>query len=291
MDEALTCYRQALEIDPNYARGHTNLGNFLKDVGRLDEALSSFNTALRIEPNYAWAHLGLANALSDAGRGEEALPHYRQFHATGPSIPHVENILRSDLVRQGKGEEVLVEWKKALELDPPGHDAWFGYAEPCLFLGDEDEYRRARQDLIVRFGDTTNPFVAEKTSRAILLAPLSADELRVAVALADVAIAAKATAPEWVYRYFLFAKGMAEYRQGHYESTIAIMGGDAGKVLGPCPSLVIAMSEYRHGKEDEARTTLASALAAVDWSMGHVRSHDQWLWHILRREAEATIRP
>jgi serine/threonine-protein kinase len=291
LDEANRYYRQALKLDPNYARGHTNLGNFLKDAGQMDEAIACYRRALELDPNYAWAHYDLANALSGAGRMDEAFEHYREFHATNPTIPHVENILRSDLVRRGRGEEVRREWKKALELDPPKHAAWFGYAELCLFLGDEAEYRRARQDLLRRFGDTRDPYVAEQTARAVLLAPPSEEELRVAVALADRAVAADPTTHAWVYPYFLFAKGLAEYRQGHLESAVSIMNGKAAKVLGPCPRFVLVMARHRLGDKEEARAALAAAISAVDWSMARVRSHDQWLWHVLRREAEALIFP
>jgi len=61
--------------------------------------------------------------------------------------------------------------------------------------------------------------------------------------------------------------------------------------LGPCPRLVMAMARYRRGDQQEARTTLAAAVSKVDWSLDRVRSHDQWLWHVLRREAEAIIFP
>jgi len=288
-EEAMRYYRQALAIDPNYARGHHNLGNLLRDSKQIKEALESFRTALAIDSNYAWAHLGLAYTLSDLGQDEEALQHYRQFLVSGPAIPHVVNIVRSDLIRQGRGDEVRLEWKKALELDPPNHDAWFGYAELCLYLQNESEYQSAKQDLIRRFGNTTNQFVAEKTARAILLAPPSKDELQTAIDLVDVAVAAKANTPEWVYAYFLFAQGLAEYRQQHYETAITLMEGDAGKVMGPCPRLVIAMAQHRLGDSQEAHDTLAAALMEANWDLSEVRSHDQWIWHILRREAEATV--
>jgi serine/threonine-protein kinase len=288
-DEANRYYRQALRIDPNYARGHANLGNFLFDMGQKNEAITAYRAAIKVDPNYAWAHLGLANALRDVGRGDDALEHYRAFHALGPNIPHIANILRSDLVRRGRGEEVRREWKKELDQDPPNHDAWFGYAELCLFLGDEVEYRRAVEDLLRRFGDTADPSVAEKTARAILLAPSSADELKTAVALADRAVAAKSTTAEWIYPYFLFAKGLAEYRQDHFASAISIMDKEAASVMGPCPRLVIAMAKFRLGDEAEARAALAKAISQLDWSMEHVRSHDQWIWHVLRREADGLI--
>ena len=246
-DEARGYYLQALEFDPDYARGQTSLGNLLKDSGQLDEAIACYRKALELDPNYSWAHLDLANALRDAGRFDEALEHYRRVHAVNQTIPYVENTLRSDLVRQGRGEEVRREWKKALELNPPQHTQWFGYAELCLFLGDEAEYRRACRDLLRRFGDTSDPYIAEPIARAVLLAPPSEEELRAALALADRAVAAEPTKVGWVYSYFLFAKGLAEYRRGNFEDAVSIMTGQAAKVLGPCPGLVTAMAKYRLG--------------------------------------------
>jgi serine/threonine-protein kinase len=285
-DEALGYYRQALDIDPNYARGHNNLGIYYRETRQIDTAIACYRRALEIDPNYAWAHFDLANTLRDAGRPDEALEHYCQFNAIDPSIPYVANIVRSDLVRRGRGEEVRREWQKALEQDPPKHDAWFGYAELCLFLGNEDEYRRARQDLLRRFGDTDDPNIAEKAARACLLLPATEEELRAAVALADRALAANATTSKWVYQYFLFAKGLAEYRQGRLDSAISIMNAKANRVMGPCPRLVIAMAKYRLGDKQTARSLLAAEIEAVDWQ---VRSHDQWIWHVLRREAEGLL--
>ena len=110
-----------------------------------------------------------------------------------------------------------------------------------------------------------------------------------AIDLSELAVAAKENTPEWIYAYFLFAQGLAEYRQRHFETAITLMEGDAGKVMGPCPQLVIAMAHYRLGDSHEAHDTLAAALKMADWDLSQVRSHEHWIWHIVRREAEATI--
>jgi serine/threonine-protein kinase len=290
-DEALGYFRQALAIDPNYPRGLTNLGNWHRDAGQVEEAITYYKKALAIDANYAWAHFDLANTLRDVGRADEALEHYRQFHAIDPTISYVANIVRSDLVRRGRGEEVRRQWKKQLELDPANFDAWFGYAELCLFLENKDEYCLARADLLRKFGATMKPDVAERTSRAMLLMPAPEKELRVAVKLADMAVSAESTTPKWIYPYFLFAQGLSEYRQDHFDRAISIMNSEAANVMGPCPRLVIAMARHRLKEEQEARTMLAEVMVEFDWSMAQVRSHDQWIWHVLRREAETLIFP
>jgi serine/threonine-protein kinase len=53
----------------------------------------------------------------------------------------------------------------------------------------------------------------------------------------------------------------------------------------------MALAQYGRGDMHGARTTLAAVIGTVDWSMAQVRSHDQWLWHVLRREAETVVLP
>src|SRR5262249_36047547 len=136
-----------------------------------------------------------------------------------------------------------------------------------------------------------DPYVAERVARTILLLPAAEDELQTAVALAERAVAAKATTAQWIYPYFLFAQGLAEYREDRFDSAISIMRADAGTVMGPAPRLVIAMAQYRKGQEEEARKTFAAEIVHFDWGMAHTISRDHWIWHVLRREAEALIFP
>ena len=65
------------------------------------------------------------------------------------------------------------------------------------------------------------------------------------------------------------------------------MNGEAASVMGPSPRLILAMAQYQKGQEDEARKTLAAAIASYDWSAAKADNHDAWIAHILRREAEA----
>ena len=55
LDEAVACYRRALELKPDYAEAHNNLGNALKDQGKLDEAVACYRRALELKPDFAEA--------------------------------------------------------------------------------------------------------------------------------------------------------------------------------------------------------------------------------------------
>ena len=166
------------------------------------------------------------------------------------------------LCELGRHKEVWAKWRQSLEAKPSAHDDWHGYAELCLFLGHDAEYIRVRRELLTRFGATTNPHVAERLGRACLLLPATDDELRQAVALVDRAVTADpATYESWAHLFFQFAKGLAEYRLGRFDSAIGILQGHAATVMGPAPNLVLAMAQHRRGNRDQARRTLPRSRA------------------------------
>jgi eukaryotic-like serine/threonine-protein kinase len=51
------------------------------------------------------------------------------------------------------------------------------------------------------------------------------------------------------------------------------------------------MALLRSGRGTEARKHLKVAVASHDWREGQVQNQDDWIVHVLRREAEALILP
>jgi tetratricopeptide (TPR) repeat protein len=197
--------------------------------------------------------------------------------------------LRGLLLKLGRSADAVGPWKVELAAHPPKHDDWLGYAELCLFLGDELEYRRARSELLMQFSATQEPPVAELTGRACLMMAGDDPELQQAVAFTERALAAGRPGHEFAYPYRLFAQGMARYRQGRFDEAIKLMTGEAGSVMGPSPRILTAMAQHQNGEHDRARETLAAAILSYDWSASKADNHNVWIAHILRREAEAMI--
>ena len=285
-EEAFEPLRRAARLDPTFGYG---LATCLRTIRRHDEAIAACRLALGSDPGDGRIHQELGINWEASGRPAEAIAAYRRAVALDPTATPSQQMLRSCLMRQGRTDGARAAWREALAADPPGHDAWYGYAELCLFLRAEDEYRRARRDLLEKFGASTDPLVAERTARACLLLPASGDELPRAVALAERACAADRVKYRGTYPYFLFTLGLAEYRQGHFDRAIDLMQGDAARVLGPAPRLLLAMALHRVGRIADARETLAAALQAHDWRDSEVRDQDGWIFHVLRREAQGLI--
>jgi serine/threonine-protein kinase len=291
-EEALEQYRLAIELDPTAFVPRYNRALLLYALRRYDEALMDFKACFQtVNPDLArvYTHAGMVREAK--GQPDEALVEYRRAVTVDPKYPDAQKKIRNILLQQGHAADARTAWAKALDASPPEHDAWYGYAELCLFLGEADEYRRARTDLLANFGTTTDPAVAERTARACLLLPATGNDLRQAVALADRAVDIGRVKNSTYLSYYRFVQGLADYRQVRFEPAIAAMRGEASTVLGPAPRLVLAMALHQSGKPAEARKALAAAIASHDWSPAKVRDQDGWIYHVLRREAEGLILP
>jgi serine/threonine-protein kinase len=290
MTEADEHFREALRIDPTAAPTHVNLGITFSTMGR-QEPIDRSKLPRYFTHKVAVLHTILADDLRTKGKLVEALDRYRLAVALDPRLTGAQDGLRVILRKQGRLDEMQLAWGKAIDAAPPEYDAWDGYAELCLFLGREDEYRRARRALLGRFGSSREAQIAERAGRACLLLPGSPEEMQKAATLIDRALAAdKGTYPDWAYTYYLFAKGLADYRLNRPDCAIRLMEGEAAKVLGPAPGLVLAMAQHCAGHKEQARKTLAAAVLSHHWRP-EARSREDWIFHILRREAEALILP
>jgi eukaryotic-like serine/threonine-protein kinase len=290
-EESAEQYRRAAEINPLPDFYHQEYVRGLSELGRLDAAVEHLHDVLRAKPNSALFHTELGKCAERQGREKEALVYFTKAVELDATLVYSQQALRNYLLKRGRLNDMRVAWQAALAAGPPEHDAWYGYAELCLFLNEEGEYLRARRELLTRYGATTDPNIAERTSRACLLLPATGDELAAATALSERALAVGRIKNEKLVPYFLFARGLAEFRQGHFDEAIAIMKGDASRVMGPAPRLVLAMALHQKGQQQEARRTLAAAVTARDWRPALCVHQDAWIHHVLRREAERQILP
>ncbi len=177
-------------------------------------AAGYLRAAIAVRPSSDQAYRMLGNALNGTGDVDAAIVAFRRAIALNPNSHTAMDFARAFAPRDGL-KEARDAWEKRLEYDPRNPNDWYGYAQLCLFLGNEDAYRRARKALLDRFGEISDDWIlAERTSLACLLLPVSGDELQRAVELADRAVAAGEKSSEPGNPYLRFVKGLADYRAG-----------------------------------------------------------------------------
>jgi Flp pilus assembly protein TadD len=86
-DAALTSYRLALREKPDDARVLQNMAIAYTRLERQDEAIRCYRRALEVEPVLSGAHYGLAFLLLRRGDREPAEAHLEAFLASAPTEP------------------------------------------------------------------------------------------------------------------------------------------------------------------------------------------------------------
>src|SRR5690606_19929733 len=87
---ALTSYRLALRDKPDDYRVLQNMAIAYSRTGQLDEAVRCYRRALQLEPNLSGAHYGLAFLLLKKGDAVEAAQHLEAFLAAPPKGAEAE---------------------------------------------------------------------------------------------------------------------------------------------------------------------------------------------------------
>jgi Flp pilus assembly protein TadD len=122
VDEAIAHYQAALQIKPDYAEAHNNLGNALLQKGRVDEAITHYQAALQIKPDYAEAQNNLAwvlatspqTSLRNGSKAVELAQRANQF--TGGENPIILHTLAAAYAEVGRFSDARRSAQKAIEL-------------------------------------------------------------------------------------------------------------------------------------------------------------------------------
>jgi tetratricopeptide (TPR) repeat protein len=118
VEEALQCFKQAVEINKTYAAGWANRGAALWKVGRGDEALANLNEALKLNPTDKQAFSNRSVVRLEKGDRDGALSDAEKALALDPLYP--EAYSNRGTARQSKGEYDLAisDFNRAIELNP-----------------------------------------------------------------------------------------------------------------------------------------------------------------------------
>ncbi|MCG8687590.1 MAG: tetratricopeptide repeat protein, partial [Desulfobacterales bacterium] len=114
--EAITTYKQALQLCPEAAEILNNLGIAQRESGQIEAAIDSYRQALALLPEFPEAYHNLAHAETDLERYEQAEAHAREAIQLAPDYAEAYNQLGITLNAAGRSQEAITHYHKALEL-------------------------------------------------------------------------------------------------------------------------------------------------------------------------------
>ena len=125
--------------DPAFAEAHFNLGNLLKETGRVDEAIAAWRLAIKHRPDFATAYGNLGNALRGRGQREEAVANLRQAISLNPRSAIDHNNLGVALQEAGNLPEAVAAFRQAIALNRDYADAHGNLGAILKMLGESTE--------------------------------------------------------------------------------------------------------------------------------------------------------
>jgi tetratricopeptide (TPR) repeat protein len=117
-DEAISSYRHALRITPNQADVLDNLGLALVAKKQYAEAVTNFEAALKLNLGSVSAHNNLAAILFMEHRFKEAAQHYREALRVTPNNPQIHVNFGDALLKLGQTNDAVKNYRAALRFSP-----------------------------------------------------------------------------------------------------------------------------------------------------------------------------
>jgi len=142
LSEAEAAYRKAVELKPDYAEALSYLGALLINKGDLDGAETACKRAITANPGYAQAYNNIGMVYNDLGRLSEAVDAYNKALSIKPDLAECYRNL--SLLKKYKPGDPQIETLRKLYASPSLKDAdrihvCFALAKALEDIGETDE--------------------------------------------------------------------------------------------------------------------------------------------------------
>jgi tetratricopeptide (TPR) repeat protein len=123
--EARQAFRMALEINPNFAGAHVNIGETYLQEGDFEKATTHFEKAIRISPRYAAPYNNIGVALRKMGKTEEAVSYFDKAIDLKPDFYTALRNKADLLFSLNRYQEAIDYYTRILTLHPRSVEAFY----------------------------------------------------------------------------------------------------------------------------------------------------------------------
>jgi len=122
LEDAVSAYRKAIELNPNASGALVNLGTIAFRRHKLREAAALYKRAMQADPTYPLAHFNLGNLHEEQGDFGTARQHYLDALKLNPRYADAQFNLALLCERTGDLLQAIGYWQSYLKLD--GTSSW-----------------------------------------------------------------------------------------------------------------------------------------------------------------------
>ena len=164
LEEAIACYRQAIELNPDNYSYHYQLGSLLRQQNRLEQAIGSFRRAIalnndswsyhalgeiynhlqdfataigyyqqaiKLNPDFSWSYYNLARIFHQQKQLKLAQNYYQQAIELDRDFFWSHYFLAEILANSDRTQAAIVCYREVIRLKPQFYDAYYALAR-CL---------------------------------------------------------------------------------------------------------------------------------------------------------------
>jgi tetratricopeptide (TPR) repeat protein len=125
LDEAITSFRQCVEVKPDLKECWYNLGVAYGRKRAFAQEAQAYGQAVALDPKYAQAHFNLAMAYEDIGQDDKALAHYDKALEAEPGAADIQLNRAMLLLKMGRVEAAIAGFEAAVKAKPDNAEAYF----------------------------------------------------------------------------------------------------------------------------------------------------------------------
>jgi len=138
-EEAAACFRQAVQLAPDFPKALNNLGYVLLELEDVDGAIENCRQAVRYDPDYPLARNNLGNAYRANKENEKARAQYEAAIRLRPDYPQALHNLGVILIDMNEPEQAKTHLRRALALQPGLAVSWNRLGTACARTGEFGE--------------------------------------------------------------------------------------------------------------------------------------------------------
>ena len=115
---AQNLYEKVLNMNPNFANAHNNLGIIYQSLGEKKNAINSFEMSIKINPNHTDSYYNLGSIFKELGEIKKAKKCYEKTIEINPNHIEAHNNLGVTFQTLEDYQNAKKCYEKAIEIDP-----------------------------------------------------------------------------------------------------------------------------------------------------------------------------
>lgn len=153
IDEAIRCFQQALQLNPDHLVALNNLGNAYRQQKNWDAARKTFERALEVRPTDSEANYGLGMVYAQADDRTRAYQYLQQALRSRPDYPEALNNLGILYLRTQRRDNAVANFEECIRVAPGFDQAYLNLARVYSIEGAAEKARAVLVQLLKQHPD------------------------------------------------------------------------------------------------------------------------------------------